>query len=125
VTLVLPPLVGLGLAMWRSHSLSAWAREPIAWWPIAMVAIAFDMLPARVPTITLPRLADNGHWLWLPVLVTVSAVLVRNAVSRRGWRQAPWLIALFGFGLNIAVIVANGGLAEAWSALATCSLSQA
>jgi hypothetical protein len=108
-TLLVPPLIGLSVALLRTRSLTALANEPIRWWPIAVLAFGFDLLLARIPVTAIEGLAEYGHWLWVGTLVAVAAMLARNAINRTHWQRAPWLLALLGTALNLVVIFANGG----------------
>jgi hypothetical protein len=107
--LLFPLLAAVLAAMLLSRSLTAWAREPVHWWPLAVLAIPADLILARIPVTQAPWLIDWGHWLWVATLLLMVAVFVRNAIARRGWRGAPWAMAALGTGLNLVVIFANGG----------------
>ena len=107
--LLVPVLVALLVAMLLGRSFTAWAREPVRWWPPVPLAIVADLVLARIPVTRVPWLVENGHWLWLGTLVMIGAVLSRNAASRAGWQRSPWAVALLGATLNLIVIVANGG----------------
>ena len=107
--LLLPVCVALLLVLLLTRSFAAWAREPVRWWPLAALAIVADLVLARIPTTQAPWLIDAGHWLWVGTLLGVAVVLLKNALVRRGWRRAPWLLALLGAGLNLLVVGANGG----------------
>jgi hypothetical protein len=83
--LLLPLIVAPLVAMLLGRSLTAWAREPVRWWPLVPLAIVADLVLARIAVTHVPRLVDNGHWLWLGTLLSIAAVLARNIVSRNGW----------------------------------------
>jgi hypothetical protein len=95
--------------MLLNRSFTALARERVHWWPVALLAIPADLILARIPVTEAPWLIDAGHWLWVGTLLIIAAVLVRNALARRSWRRAPWLLAALGTGLNLVVIFANDG----------------
>jgi hypothetical protein len=108
-TLLVPLCAALLLTMLLSRSLTAWAREPVRWWPLVLLVIGAELVLVRIPVTQVPWLVDNGHWLWLGTLLAIAAVLMRNSLARGTWQRAPWLIATLGTALNLAVILANGG----------------
>src|SRR5919199_5477218 len=50
-----------------------------------------------------------GSLLWIAALAAMSATLGRNAWVRRGAARGTWAVAALGVGLNLLVVIANGG----------------
>jgi hypothetical protein len=55
-----------------------------------------------------PWAIQFGPLIWMICVAALVAVLIRNAVAKSQDRAA-WLIAAFGVGLNLLVVVANAG----------------
>jgi hypothetical protein len=105
---LLPAVLGGLLGLVAGGSIAG-LRRPIAWWQLGLASITSQVLLARIPVADQPWLAANGHWIWAAAIAAVLVVLVRNSRMEAGARRLPWLLAALGVGLNLAVILANGG----------------
>jgi hypothetical protein len=103
----LVPAVCAAVLAWAVGGSLAGLARPITWWPLGLVAISVELLLGRLSIAQLPWLATWGHWVWVAVLGAVFLVLVRNVA--RGAQGVPWALAAIGVGLNLTVILANGG----------------
>ena len=108
VGLILPALIGAGLALlWRRPS-AASPRIALCWQPVAIAALAFQVLLFEPPLDEQSWALQWGPWLYVASMLVVCAVLVRSALSTANARAA-WLLAAAGIGLNVLVVTANGG----------------
>jgi hypothetical protein len=84
--------------------------RPIRWWGLGLSSIALQLVLVRVPLSAAAWLADYGHWIWASAVASILLVLLRNwRLQTRRLHQIPWAIAALGVGLNLLVILANGG----------------
>src|SRR5215216_5460710 len=105
---LLPVLGGTAVGVIAGGSLRGLSR-PIAWWPLGLASLASQLMLARISVADQPWLGSYGHWLWAAALGATMVVLLRNCQVATGVRRVPWLVAALGVGLNLLVIVANGG----------------
>lgn len=108
VTLLFPAiLAGVGAAMWAG-SLAGLERLRIAWWPLGLGSLALQLVIHNVPFNQQAWALVWGPPLWVICLVATLAMLLRNAL-RPGLTRLAWQLAALGIGLNLLVVVANGG----------------
>lgn len=105
---LLPVFGGAAVGLIAGGSLRGLSR-PIAWWPLGLASIVFQLMLARISIADQPWLGSHGHWLWAAALGATLVVLLRNCQLAAGARRLPWQVAALGVGLNLLVIVANGG----------------
>jgi hypothetical protein len=105
---LLPAVAATVLALMAGGSFAGLSRR-IAWWPLGIASIAVQLLLTSIPLTEVPWLAAAGHWVWAIAVAAVLVVLVRNWRIETGLRQLPWAVAGLGVGLNLLVIVSNGG----------------
>jgi hypothetical protein len=106
---LLPSVFLAVVAVAAGGSLAGLSR-PIAWWGLGLASIALQLVLGRIPVSAMPWLGDFGHWVWAAAVASILLVLLRNwRLETRRVHQIPWAVAALGVGLNVLVIVANGG----------------
>jgi Family of unknown function (DUF5317) len=101
-------LIGVAAALLRGGSFAGWARIQVSWPLVALGSLVIQLLLHNPPADHQPWAIAWGPMIWTSCLGSLFAVLLRNAcVSRVG--RFPWLLAALGVGLNLLVVVANGG----------------
>jgi len=100
--------IGVAAALLRGGSFAAWARVQICWWSVALGSLAIQLFLHNPPIDRQPWALTWGPLIWTACLAALLAVLVRNLMISRALR-GPWLVAAVGVGLNVLVVVANGG----------------
>jgi hypothetical protein len=98
---LVPAVIAAVAARIAGGSLAGLAR-PIRWWPLGLLAIGVEVGLVRAPGAS----AAWVHWVWVAALVGAFAVVLRNLWAERG---LAWSLAAAGIGLNLLVILANGG----------------
>jgi hypothetical protein len=101
-------LIGVAVALLRGGSFAGWARIDIRWPFVALGSLGVQLLLHNPPTDHQPWAITWGPLVWMTCLTALCAVLLRNAFAARASRY-PWLLAALGVGLNLLVVVANGG----------------
>jgi hypothetical protein len=101
-------LVGVAAALLRGGSLAGWARIQVCWPLVALASLIVQLLLHNPPADHQPWAIAWGPMIWTTCLAALFAVLLRNAFASRVGRY-PWLLAALGVGLNLLVVVANGG----------------
>jgi hypothetical protein len=104
IPLVLASTVG---ALWVG-SLAGLQRFRILWWQLALGPIAVLLVLHNPPWNQQTWALAWGPGIWVACLISIWLVLVRNGVSNNSARVA-FRVAALGVGLNLLVVVANGG----------------
>jgi len=85
-----------------------WPASTIHWWPLAVAALATELLLFNPPLDQQGWAMQAGPWIWVGSKLLLLAVVLRNA--RASSRTSPaLLLAALGIALNALVIAANGG----------------
>jgi len=117
-------LLGVAAALLRGGSFAAWPRVQVYWSTFALASLGVQLLLFNPPTDHQGWAIASGPTIWVACMVVLAIVLLRNAFGSRASRYA-WLLAALGVGLNVLVVVANGGYmpqsAEARSAARVAS----
>jgi len=88
--------VGVGLAL--GGSLRELAEASFRWWPLALVGLALQFIPA-----------PSGHH-WVPVALLLASYAVLLLFVAANFRYIGFWLVAAGFALNILVIALNGGM---------------
>ena len=108
IGLVLPMVLATVLALVLGGSLAGWSRQQVHWWPGIFAAFAVQLALFNPPLDQQPWAIAWGPGIWVATMLAVVVVLLRNGVAG-GTMRAAWLVAALGVGLNVLVVVANGG----------------
>jgi hypothetical protein len=108
IGLVAPAGLAVLLALVLGGSFTGWARVRVRWWPIAIGSLAVQLVLHNPPLDQQPWAITWGPWIWVIAMLSMLAVLGRNAVEA-GTNHSPWRVAALGAALNVVVVVANGG----------------
>jgi len=106
--LILPALLGAGLALVVRRPDAGSAPLSLRWRPVAVLTLGTQLLLFTPPLDQQPWALTWGPWVYVASMIGVCAVLVRSALASGAARQA-WLLAALGVGLNVVVVTANGG----------------
>jgi hypothetical protein len=101
-------LIGVAVALWRGGSCAGWARIHVSWSAVALGSLGVQLVLHNPPAHHQPWAIAWGPLIWTACLLALCAALVRNAFAAPANRY-PWLLAALGVGLNLLVVVANGG----------------
>jgi hypothetical protein len=101
-------LIGVAAALLRGGSFAGWARIQVSWPLVALGSLLIQLLLHNPPADHQPWAIAWGPMIWTACLAALFAMLLRNAFASRVVRY-PWLLAALGVGLNLLVVVANGG----------------
>jgi hypothetical protein len=116
IGLLVPAGLAVLLALALGGSFAGWAHLRVRWWPLAIGALAVQLVLHNPPIDQQPWALMWGPWVWVSAMLSMLAVLVRNSLMP-GAAVSPWRIAALGVALNVVVVAANGGympqLAEA------------
>jgi Family of unknown function (DUF5317) len=96
-------------ALARGRTFAGWSYGELRWWPLGLAALATEIVLASTPVGELPWAIQWGSAVWVAALAGMIAVLGRNACWRGGLARLPWLLASLGVGLNLLVVITNGG----------------
>lgn len=108
VGLILPIVLATLLALALGGSLAGWAHQQVRWWPVILVAFAIQVALFNPPLDEQPWAIVWGPWLWVATLLAIAGVLLRNSLACGAARYA-WAVAALGVGLNVLVVISNGG----------------
>ena len=75
---------------------------------MALASLALQLFLHNPPIDRQPLALTWGPLVWTGCLAALLAVLIRNLIVNRTMR-GPWLVAAIGVGLNLLVVVTNGG----------------
>jgi hypothetical protein len=106
--LVALTLFGIAVALLRGGSFAGWARVRVYWSAVALASLAVQLILHNPPIDRQPWALSWGPLIWTSCLAALLTVLVRNAIGSSVVR-GPWAVAAMGVGLNLLVVVANGG----------------
>lgn len=101
-------LIGVAVAMLRGGSLSGWTRVQVSWSVVALASLGLQLVLHNAPIDRQPWAITFGPLVWIACLASLMAMLVRNCVAHPAARGA-WAVAAAGVGLNLLVVVSNGG----------------
>ena len=108
IGLLAPILISLGAVWLRAGSLAGLRQVRIYWWPVALVAIAAQLVLHNAPVNQQPWAVTFGPMLWTVSMVAILAVVLRN-ILQQGLAGVAFAAAAVGLGLNLIVVTANGG----------------
>lgn len=108
IGLLAPILISLGAVWLRAGSLVGLRQLRIYWWPVALVAIAAQLVLHNAPVNQQPWAVTFGPMLWTVSMVAILAVAVRN-ILQPGLARVAFAAAAVGLGLNLIAVTANGG----------------
>lgn len=108
VGLLAPSLMALLAAGLRTGSLAGLRQLRIHWWPLALAAIGVQLVLHNPPVNQQPWALTFGPAIWVGSMVAMLAVVIRN-ILQRGLAGLAFAVAAIGLGLNLIVVVANGG----------------
>jgi hypothetical protein len=100
--------LGIAVALMRGGSFAGWARVRVYWSSVALASLALQLILYNPPIERQPWAIGWGPLVWTVCLAALLSVLVRNAIANPALRGA-WAVAALGVGLNLLVVVANGG----------------
>jgi hypothetical protein len=101
-------LLGVAAAFIRGGSFAGWARVNVSWSAVALASLALQLFLHNPPIDRQSWAITWGPLVWIACLAALLAVLIRNLIVNRTMR-GPWSVAALGVGLNLLVVVANGG----------------
>jgi len=101
-------LLGIAAALLRGGSFAGWARIHVCWSALALGSLGVQLILHNPPTDHQAWAIAWGPVIWTACLAALFAVLLRNAFASKTNRY-PWLLAALGVGLNLLVVVTNGG----------------
>ena len=106
--LLTPSMLAALIARVQGRSLARLAHQPLAWWPLGLLALAAEVALSSAPIGRQPWAIDWGSSVWMMALSMMIAVLDRNSWQRTGPARWAWGAATLGAALNLLVMLANG-----------------
>jgi hypothetical protein len=100
-------LASVGGALWVG-STAGLRRVRVEWWPLALGSIAVQLVLYNPPVDRQPWALTWGPWIWVACLSGLLLVCVRNALVK-GPTSGAFRLAALAVGLNLLVVLANGG----------------
>ena len=108
LNLLLPAVVAAVAAGLWARSFAGLSRLRVDWWPLGLASLTVQLVIHNPPFDQQAFALVWGPLLWVICLGAMLAVLLRNAL-RPGLARVGWQLAALGVGLNLLVVVANGG----------------
>jgi hypothetical protein len=108
VGLLAPSLIALLVVGLRTRSLTGLRQLRIHWWPLALAAMGVELVLHNPPVNQQPWALTLGPAIWVASMAAVLVVVIRN-ILQRGPAGVAFAVAGLGLGLNLIVVVANGG----------------
>lgn len=108
LNLLLPAVVAAVAAALWAGSFAGMRRLRVDWWPLGLASLSVQLVIHNPPFNQQAFALVWGPPLWVVCLAAMLAVVVRNAL-RPGVARLGWQLAALGVGLNLLVVVANGG----------------
>jgi hypothetical protein len=108
VTLLFPVVMAGAVAALWAGSFTGLRRLRVDWWPLGLASLSVQLVIHNPPFNQQAFALVWGPALWVVCLGAMLAVLARNAF-RPGQARVGWQLAAVGVGLNLLVVVANGG----------------
>jgi len=108
IGLLLPTVLAFLGALLAGGSAARLVRARMDWWWVVVGAFGVELVLYNPPVNTQGWALSVGPWLWVATKFAMLAALARNARGDRASRWT-WILMALGIGLNMAVIVANGG----------------
>jgi hypothetical protein len=108
VSLLFPPALAALAAALRAGSFAGLRRLRLYWWPLGLGSLGVQLVIHNPPVNQQAWALMWGPSLWVISLCAMLAMLLRNAL-RPGGPRVGWQLAALGIGLNLLVVVANGG----------------
>lgn len=108
VGLMIPVVVASVAGALLVGSTAGLQRLRVQWWPLALGSIAVQLILYNPPVDHEAWAFTWGPWIWVASLLGLLAVCIRNALFTEPARSA-FRLAAFSVGLNLLVVVANGG----------------
>jgi hypothetical protein len=108
IGLLLPVVVAAIVATLWAGSVAGLRRLRIDWWPLAVLSLGVQLIIHNPPFNQQEWALAWGPGIWVVCLGAILTMLVRNALNSCAARAA-WTFAALGVGLNLLVVLANGG----------------
>ena len=94
-------LIGILVGLALGGNLDTLSRAHFRWWPLALLGLVLQLVPVA---------ARVGFGRWLPVGFLIASYVVLLTFVVLNIRQPGFSLVALGFGLNLLVILLNGGM---------------
>ncbi len=94
-------LIGILVGLALGGSFDALSRAHFRWWPLALLGLVLQLVPVA---------ARAGLGRWLPVGFLIASYVVLLTFVFLNIRLPGFSLVALGFGLNLLVILLNGGM---------------